>query len=120
MVWETDRGAEAMWTNMGQGLTDWPKYVERFQQICPTDTFVLEIISYKWPNPMPYLTEEFWDRYPKARAREFAQFVAWAKKGSPFQLPAGRPDSPESAQQEFDLKASLKYCRDVLGIGAKD
>ncbi|MFO7907321.1 MAG: sugar phosphate isomerase/epimerase family protein [Planctomycetota bacterium] len=119
MVWETEEGAKAMWTNMGQGLTDWPAYVKRFQEHCPTDTFVLEIISYKWQGDMPYLTRDFWKRFPKARAREFARFVALAKRGSQFELPPGRPAGPESAQQKFDLEESIKYCREVLGIGVK-
>lgn len=116
MVWETDTGAKAMWTNMGRGLTDWPAYVKRYRELCPTDTFVLEIISYKWGNELPYLQPEFWGKYPKARAREFARFVAMAKRGSEYKLPPGRPVGPETAQQEFDLKESLKYCREVLGL----
>lgn len=116
MVWETDNGAQAMWTNMGKGLTDWPAYVQRFQELCPTDAFVLEIISYKWGGQMPYLDPAFWDRFPRARASEFARFVALAKRGSQYQLPAGRPTGPESAQQKFDLEQSLRYCREVLGI----
>ncbi len=119
MVWETHKGAKAMWTNMGRGLTDWPAYVKRFQELCPTDTFVLEIISYKWGNEMSYLSPAFWKRFPKARANELARFVALAKRGSECQLPAGRPAGPEQAQQKFDLEESLKYCREVLGIGVK-
>ena len=34
-VWETDDGAACMWVNMGQGLVDWPAYVQRFQELCP-------------------------------------------------------------------------------------
>jgi 3-oxoisoapionate decarboxylase len=116
MVWETDNGAQAMWTNMGKGLTDWPAYVQRFQELCPTDAFVLEIISYKWGGQMPYLDPAFWDRFPRARASEFARFVALTRRGSQYQLPAGRPAEPESAQQKFDLEQSLRYCREVLGI----
>ncbi len=118
MVWETEKGAKAMWTNMGHGLTDWPAYVKRFKELCPADSFVLEIISYKWGNEMAYLTPEFWKRFPKARASEFARFVAMAKRGSEFEMPPGRPEGPEPAQQKFDLEESLKYCREVLGIGA--
>ena len=116
MVWETEKGARAMWTNMGRGLMDWPAYVQKYRELCPTDTFVLEIISYKWGNELTYLTPEFWDRFPKARAHEFARFVAMAKRGSEFKLPPGRPEGPESAQQEFDLKESLKFCRETLGL----
>ncbi len=68
---------------------------------------------------MPYLTPEFWERFPQARAHEFAQFVALAKRGSEVQTPAGRPIDGEQAKQQYDLEQSLKYCREVLGIGVK-
>jgi sugar phosphate isomerase/epimerase len=123
-VWETEFGATSMWTNMGQGVVDWTAYLERYQQLCPETPFVLEVISYKWGNNAEYLKPEFWDRFPRARAREFARYVALAKRGRKYAIPAGRPtgaDSPqlEQAQQKYDLEASLGYCRKVLGIGQK-
>ena len=124
-LWETENGATAMWANMGQGVVDWQAYLTRFQRLCPSVPFVLEIISYKWGNEAQYLTPEMWSRFPKARAHEFARYVALAKRGTPYQLPAGRPAgdaSPqlEQAQQKFDLEQSLKYCRQQLGLGVKE
>jgi 3-oxoisoapionate decarboxylase len=116
MVSETETGAKAMWTNMGRGQTDWPAYVKRFQELCPTDAFVLEIISYRWGHEMPYLEPAFWKQFPRARASEFARFVALAKRGGEVVLPPGRPTEPESAQQKFDLEESLRYCRETLGF----
>jgi len=121
-VWETERGAHCMWANIGHGVIDWPAYVKRFREVCSETPFVLEIISYKWSSEMKYLEPEFWSRFPKARAREFARFVALAKRGEPYELPPGRPagePSPEleRAQQKFDLEQSLTYCREVLGLG---
>lgn len=116
VVWETPAGAQAMWTNMGEGQTDWAAYVQRFREVCATDAFVLEIISYKWGSQMPYLEPAFWDRFPRARAGEFARFVGLARRGREPQPPPGRPASPESAQQQFDLESSLRYCREVLGL----
>ena len=77
---------------MGHGVTDWTAYVKRFQELCPEVPFVLEIISYKWSNEAQYLQPEFWSRYPKAKAHEFARFIALAKGGSEYELPPGRPD----------------------------
>ena len=77
IVWETDDGATSMWANMGQGLVDWPAYVQRFQELCPQTPFVLEIISYKWPYDMPYLKPEFWSRFPRARAHELRASWRW-------------------------------------------
>jgi hypothetical protein len=123
-LWETETGATAMWANMGHGVVDWQAYTALFQQLCPHVPFVLEIISYKWGNEAQYLTDEFWTRFPRARAHEFARFVALAKRGQEYQLPPGRPAgeaSPEleQAQQKFDLEESLKYCRQQLGLGLK-
>ncbi len=123
-IWETGNGAACMWANMGTGVVDWPAYVKRFQTLCPQAAFVLEIISYKWGNESDYLKPEFWSKFPRARASEFARFVALAKRGSKYQLPTGRPTGPaskelEQAQQKFDLEESLKYCREELGLGRK-
>ena len=123
-IWETENGATCMWVNMGQGVVDWPVYVKRFQTLCPQAAFVLEVISYKWGNESAYLKPEFWSKFPRARASEFARFVTLAKRGSKYQLPTGRPIGPaskelEQAQQKFDLEESLRYCREALGLGRK-
>jgi sugar phosphate isomerase/epimerase len=123
-VWETDSGATCMWANMGHGVVDWQAYVKRFRTLCPHAPFVLEIISYKWSHEAAYLKSDVWSRFPRARAHEFARFVALAKKGRKYQTPAGRPSGPaskalEQAQQKFDLEESLKYCRTNLGLGLK-
>jgi sugar phosphate isomerase/epimerase len=121
-VWETEKGATAMWATMGQGTVDWSAYMKRYRELCPNVPFVLEIISYIWPRDLPYLEPKTWDVFPRARANEFARFVAFVKRGRKFKVPEGRPSgSPsrelEQAQQKFDLEDSLKYCKEVLGLG---
>ncbi|NMD36968.1 MAG: sugar phosphate isomerase/epimerase [Planctomycetes bacterium] len=123
-VWETPRGAGAMWANMGEGVTDWPAYIDRFRELCPGVPFVLEILSYIWPRDLPYLEPDLWKESPRARAGEFARFVALAKRGRKFTLTPGRPAGAQSkeltrAQQRFDLEHGLEYCRRVLGLGLK-
>jgi 3-oxoisoapionate decarboxylase len=123
-IWETETGAMCMWANMGHGVVDWSAYVRRFCELCPHVPFVLEIISYRWSHELRYLEPEFWSRYPHVRAPEFARFLALAKRGRPYEIPDGRPSgeaSPEleRAQQKFDLEESLRYCREVLGVGNK-
>ena len=54
-------------------------------------------------------------------AAAFSRFLALAKKGTArptFQAPAG-PDKlkAEQAYQNGYIERSLKYCRDVLGLG---
>src|SRR6266446_284118 len=83
-VWETADGAVLQWTAMGEGNVDWKCYFARFAELCPNAPVQLEIISGR-PIPIPYLRDEFWDAYPKARIREFMKFAALARRGSPKQ-----------------------------------
>ncbi|MEW5975944.1 MAG: sugar phosphate isomerase/epimerase [Acidobacteriota bacterium] len=122
MVWETPEGCMVQWTAMGEGLVDFRAYLDRFAKLCPNVSVQLEIIS-GFARPYPYLKPEFWKPYPKARAHEFARFVALAKQGKPlrpFQPPAGGDaKQAEREYQKAELERSLKYCREVLGLGLK-
>jgi len=123
-VWETEKGATVMWANMGQGSIDWSAYLKRFAELCPGVPFVLEICSYSWPREIPYLDPKMWSIFPRARAHEFARFVALAKRGKKHQIPEGRPGGGpsrelEQAQQKFDLESSLRYSKEVLGLGLR-
>jgi sugar phosphate isomerase/epimerase len=116
MLWETPQGAQVCWTNMGEGQIDWRGYFDRYAQLCPRVPAVLEIISWAI-RPMPYWQEEFWSVYPKARAREFARFARLAKAGR--DISAQRPRTAQPQLQQESLEASLRYCREVLGLGLK-
>jgi len=121
-VWETPEGAHAQWAAVGEGNTDWTAYVKRFSELCPATPFVLEIIS-QYGRPLPYLKPDFWKPFPKARVHEFARFVGFARRGkpkAPFAVPSGR--DRKEYEQEFakaELERSLRYCREVLGLGLK-
>ena len=110
------------WTAMGEGTVDWKRYFARFAELCPDTPVQLEIISGR-PIPIPFLRDEFWEAYPKARLREFMKFAALAKRGSPKQ-PFAIPGDKDAklAEQEFqkaELERSVKYCKEVLGLGLK-
>src|SRR6266516_1504203 len=121
-VWETADGAVLQWAAMGEGTVDWKRYFERFAELCPKTPVQLEIISGR-PIPIPYLRDEFWEAYPKARIREFMKFAALARRGSPkqpFAVPPGV--DTKAAEQEFqkaELERSIRYCREALRLGAK-
>jgi len=121
-VWETADGAMLQWTAMGEGTVDWRRYFARFAELCPSTPVQLEIISGR-PIPIPYLRDEFWNAYPRARIREFMKFTALAKRGlpkRPFTVPPGV--DTKTAEQEFqkaELERSVKYCQQVLGLGLK-
>ncbi len=122
LVWETADGAVVQWTGIGDGSVDFKTYVERFIQLCSNTPFQLEIIS-GTQRAFSYLKEDFWKPYSKARAHEFARFLALAKRGKPlqpFKVPPGR-DRKEAEQQfqKAELERSIKYCKEVLGLGLK-
>lgn len=120
-VWETAHGAVVQWTAVGEGDVDMRQYFQRYAQLCPHVSVQLEIIS-GFQRPFAYLDVDFWTPYPKARANEFARFVALAKRGKarqPFQPPAGKDRTQaEREYQLAELQRSVAYCK-KLGLGLK-
>jgi sugar phosphate isomerase/epimerase len=118
MIWEYEQGARVAWTAMGEGQVDWKKYFARYAEICPQTPVNLEVIS-GFSKPFAYLTADFWKVWPKAKASEFAAFLAYAKRGK--EIPGHRsPD--QKAEQEYqrgELERSIKFCKEVLGLGRK-
>jgi len=121
-LWETEEGAMLQWTAMGEGTVDWKRYFARFAELCPNTPVQLETISGR-PIPIPYLRDEFWDAYPKAQIRGFVKFAALTKRGAPkhpFTVPPGADTkAAEQAFQKAELERSVKYCKEVLGLGLK-
>lgn len=122
-VWENADGAVVQWAAMGDGTVDFKAYIERFAQLCPNVPVQLEIISGS-PRSFPYLKDSFWKPYLKVRPNEFARFVALAKRGKPieaFKPPEG-VDRKEADQQfqKAQLERSIRYCKEMLGLGLKN
>lgn len=118
MVWESPNGAFVQWTAMGDGCVDWKTYFTRFAQLCPQVPVHLETIS-GGPREFAYLKPEFWKEYPKARAHEFAKFLALARRGKPIQPHKAGDAKAEQEFQKADLERSLRYCKQVHGLGLK-
>jgi len=118
MIWEYEEGAKVQWTAMGEGIVDQKTYFERFAAICPNVPVHLELIS-GFARPIPYLQKDFWKVWPKARASDFAKFLALAKRGKPLE-PHKSPDAKaEQEYQKGELERSLKYCKEVLALGLR-
>jgi sugar phosphate isomerase/epimerase len=121
-IWENSEGAVVQWTAMGEGQVDWQKYFDRFADVCPGIPVQLEIIS-GFQRPYQYLKDDFWKYYQDIRAYEFSRFTLMAKSGKPrdaFKAPEDK--DRKLADQEFqraELEKSIKYCREVLGLGMK-
>jgi 3-oxoisoapionate decarboxylase len=122
MIWEDALGAVVQWTAMGEGLTDWPAYFDRYAALCPQTPVVLEIIS-GFNRAFPYQQREFWTHYGDLRAREFLGFNAMAKRGkarAAYKAPEGKDRKlAEQDYQRAELERSLTYCREALGLGLK-
>ena len=110
------------WAAVGEGIVDFPAYIKRFAELCPGVPIHIETIS-GFPRPLPYLKNDFWKAYGKARAHDLAMFVALAKRGKPANpFKAAEKADKRTAEQEYqkgELERSIKYCREVLGLGVK-
>lgn len=119
-VWETTKGAAVAWTAMGEGQIDLKSYFDAFRQLCPGVPVHIETIS-GFNREFAYLTDEFWKAWPKLPAGSFARFVALAKQGKPrptFQVLAGQDRrQAEQAYQRGEIERSIRYCKEVLGLG---
>lgn len=118
-IWESTNGATVQWTAMGDGIVDWKAYFDRFAVLCPGVPVHIETIS-GFNREIPYLKPEFWNAFPKARAAEFARFVALARIGKPRD-PWKAPENKErkAAEQEYqksEIERSIAYCK-RLGLG---
>jgi sugar phosphate isomerase/epimerase len=117
-VWETDTGATVQWTAMGEGNTDLKTYFARFGEWCPGVPVHIETIS-GGNRDVPFLKQDFWKVWPKAKAKDFARFLALAKKGKPR---APHKSANAKAEQDFqrnEIEKSIRYCKEVLGLGLK-
>jgi sugar phosphate isomerase/epimerase len=117
MVWEYEEGAKVQWTAMGEGLVDWKVYFKKIAELCPGVPVNLEIITGS-ARPIAYLQPGFWDYWPKARAKDFAKFLAMAKRGKALEGHKSADGKEEQEYQKAQLEKSLSYCKE-LGVGIK-
>ena len=121
-LWPTSDGAMLQWTAVGEGMVDFNNYFAQFARLCPQVPVILETISGR-PIPIPFREPGFWDAYPGNDPREFADFAAWIERGHPrppFVPPAGAAGVlAEQEHQRAELERSVRYCREVFGLGRR-
>lgn len=121
MVWETPEGASVQWTAIGDGLVDWTRYLERWRVLCPNVPFQIETIS-GFSRPFAYKADAFWEHYDR-RPEALAKFELLAKRGRPLAAFQAAPGVDKKvAEQNFqreEVERSVKYCREVLGLGRR-
>ena len=132
-VWAVEDGAMAQWVPVGQGHVDLARIIAILAEQAPDAPIDLEIITGGAPRHIRYLDPEaeFWRMYPDVPARDFVRFVALAQRGRPEPLdqvtaPPGTRSLPEGelgeqlrAQQRRHFEESVRYAREVLGLGAR-
>lgn len=104
MVWESPGGATFQWTAIGDGLMYVPAYVSRFKELCPAAPLFVESIS-NAARPISFLTEGFWEGFPKVKAADIVDFLALCRRGHELKIetpPAG------TDAKEFDQMHQIK------------
>ncbi len=122
MVWESANGVTVQWTAMGEGCLDLPAFFDLFEKRCPGVAVHIETIS-GFAREFAIYKPDLWKTFPKAMASDLARFIALAKRGKkiePFKAPAG-VDRTQADQdyQRGEVERSIKYCREVLGLGLR-
>ena len=120
VAWDYEDASQ--WTAMGEGQIDWRKYFARFAELCPNVPVHIETIS-GFARPFPFLKGDFWKAWPKRSARDFARFLALARRGKPpASVAASGAQSKEEAEQRYqrgEVERSVQFCRQTLGLGVR-
>ncbi|MEZ5363377.1 MAG: sugar phosphate isomerase/epimerase [Bryobacterales bacterium] len=126
-IWMEGDGVAVMWVPLGEGNVDIARWQRRLAELRPDLPFSLEIINVPRPRMFDVRKTQFWDEYHDVPAWVYAQFLALAESGKPYQAP-GPPAGVESGsdaakawakeQERRDVERDLAYCRNQLGLGA--
>ncbi|HEX5414339.1 MAG TPA: sugar phosphate isomerase/epimerase family protein [Chloroflexota bacterium] len=131
-VWTVEDGAMAQWAPLGEGNVDLQRIVQILREQAPNPPVDLEIITGSNPKHLDYLAPEsqVWRMYPDMPARDFARFVALAQQGTPRPIDqlvgpynleglSGAELETFRAQQRQHFEASVRYAKEVLGLGER-
>jgi sugar phosphate isomerase/epimerase len=130
VVYEHKRGVAVQWVPLGEGTVDFREIMARARELCPGVHVYIKPITGRPPQVLPYLEDDFWKLYPKARGADLARFLALARKGGPYEKPMviedlpGRP-IPEhfraaiQFQQREHMERSVEYAKKVLDLGVR-
>jgi 3-oxoisoapionate decarboxylase len=120
-IWETPEGYSVAWNAAGEGLMDWKRLAARWTELCPKVPIQIETIS-GFSRGFATKKDDFWKNYDK-RPESFEKFEAMGKRGKAipgFKAPEGTDKA--LAEQEFqmgEIERSIKYLREVVGLGLK-
>jgi sugar phosphate isomerase/epimerase len=110
VLYQNERGAVFQWVALGDGNVGIEGVIREFRQRCPGVPFNFEIITGRPPAPLPYLEPAYWKGFEDVPARDFARFVALARRGdASLARPPHNPNDPD--RQKADLNRSLAWLR---------
>lgn len=130
VLYEHPRGVAVQWVPLGEGVVDFKAFVARMKEVCPPVAVYVKPITGRPPQVLPFLEPGFWDRYPQARSREFARFLALARRGLPYDKPMVIEDIPGRQtpepfvaavqhQQRKHMEEGIVYARKTLALGIR-
>jgi len=124
VLFEHPRGAAFQWVALGEGSVPLGPVLQKIFALAPAGCpALMETITGRPPQVLPYHEESFWRSFPRLPAADFARFVALAKQGRPFEgqmIIADAPQPPAEfaealkLQQRLDLEKSLRHGRELL------
>jgi sugar phosphate isomerase/epimerase len=130
VVYEHPDGIAIQWVPLGEGTNDFRALVARAAEIIPAGVRIYcKPITARPPVVLPVYSDEFWSKwFPRARSRDFARFVALARRGRPYVKPHIEADIPGLRDKYMDalrlqqlehMQISLEYCRKTLALGVR-
>jgi len=102
---------------LGQGFIDLKKIVEILRAEKPQIHFSLELIT-RNPLKVPVLNDTYWRTFPDQPGRDLARTLHTVRVGATGNLQYISRMSPEQqlAREDTNVRQSLDYARDVLGL----
>lgn len=129
VVYEVPDGIAVQWVPLGDGTVDFKALVNRAAEILPQVHIYCKPITGRPPVVLPVYSKDYWTKwFPKARGRDFAAFLALAKRGRPYEKGQVVADTSElrerymealKRQQLDHMQTSLEYCRKTLNLGVR-
>ncbi|MCS7043880.1 MAG: sugar phosphate isomerase/epimerase [Bryobacteraceae bacterium] len=130
VIYEHPRGVAVQWVPLGEGVIDFRAFVARLAELCPRVHVYHKPITGRPPAVIPYLEQDYWKMFPRARAADLAKFLDLARRGRPYEgrmvvedIP-GRP-VPEAFRaaiqhQQLDhVERGLEYAKKELNLGRR-
>jgi sugar phosphate isomerase/epimerase len=117
-VAEYDEGFLLAEVPLGEGFLDLPKMIALLRKSRPDIRFNLEMIT-RDPLRVPCLTDKYWATSPGVHGRALARALALVRKHKPAQpLPriSNRPTKEQLTIEEDNVRKSLAYAREQLGL----